>query len=269
LVAKIDALFGETLACRRVGGFKLAERTYPPRFKTPKHAHKWPFMCLVLEGAYTLNVGDRSWLCKPPMLMFYGQAEVHWERFEDRGARLFIIEMDPRWFRRVKKQARLEPVLADFPGGIVTALSRRLYKEFLVGDRISALVVEGLVLEIVGEAVRFRDDPGSSYAPVWLQKAREILSTRFTEPLTIEQVAGIVRVHPVHLAQMFRKHYHCTAGAYIRKLRVEFAVRQLAGTDLPLVDIALAAGFCDQSHFTKTFRQYTGLVPSQFRKSLR
>jgi AraC family transcriptional regulator len=268
-MSDIDALFGKILAGSRVGGFKLSERSYPPRFKTPRHAHKWPFMCLVLEGAYTLHVGERSWLCKPPMLMFYGQAEVHWERFEDEGARLFIVEMDPRWFRRVKEQARLDPVLADFPGGMVTALSRRLYKEFLVGDRISPLVVEGLLLEIVGEAARFRDDPESCSAPGWLQRAREILSTRFTEPLTIEQVAGTVCVHPVHLAQMFRKHYHCTMGAYIRKLRVEFAARQLAGTDLPLVDIAAAAGFCDQSHFTKTFRQYTGLVPSQFRKSLR
>jgi AraC family transcriptional regulator len=269
LAAKIWALTGEILAGSRVGGFKLSERRYTPDFRTARHAHPWPFLCLVLEGSYTLNVGDRSWRCKPPMLMFYGQADVHWEQFEGGGARLFIVEMNPRWFRRVKEQARLDPVLADFPGGIVTALSRRLYKEFLVGDRISPLVVEGLILEILGEAARFRDDPESGRAPGWLQKAREIFSTRFTEPLTIEGVAGAVRVHPVHLAQMFRKHYDCTIGSYVRKLRVEFAARRLAGTDLLLADIAAAAGFCDQSHFTKTFRQYTGLVPSQFRKSLR
>jgi AraC family transcriptional regulator len=68
---------------------------------------------------------------------------------------------------------------------------------------------------------------------------------------------------------MFQKHYRCTVGAYIRRLRIDFACRELANTEAPLVDIALAAGFCDQSHFTKTFRRHTGQVPSQFRESIR
>ena len=37
----------------------------------------------------------------------------------------------------------------------------------------------------------------------------------------------------------------------------------------PIVDIALAAGFCDQSHFTRTFKRAIGVAPSQYRESLR
>jgi hypothetical protein len=52
-------------------------------------------------------------------------------------------------------------------------------------------------------------------------------------------------------------------------VRIDFACVELANSDAPLVDIALAAGFCDQSHFTRTFRRYTGMVPSLFRGSVR
>ena len=62
-------------------------------------------------------------------------------------------------------------------------------------------------------------------------------------------------VHPVHLAQTFRKFYRCTIGDYVRSLRIEFACRQLAATKMPLSEIALLAGFADQSHFTRTFRK--------------
>jgi AraC family transcriptional regulator len=52
-------------------------------------------------------------------------------------------------------------------------------------------------------------------------------------------------------------------------LRIEYACNELATTESPIVDIALSAGFCDQSHFTRTFKRLTGLVPSQYRDALR
>lgn len=269
MAAKQRAFFGESLRGSRVGGFRLSERVYPPRFRTPKHAHKWPLLCLVLEGAFAETCRERTQVCKAPMLLFRTQGEAHAERFHENGARLFVVEMDPRWFRRIKEQAGMESTMPALSGGIVTALGRRLYKEFLLGDNASHLVVEGLVLEIFGEAVRNPGDAATGYVPRWLQKAHEMLTARFAEPLTLDEVAQEVGVHPVHLAQMFRKHFRCTVGAHVRRLRIDFACRELANSDAPLVDIALAAGFCDQSHFTKTFRHYTGLVPSQFRNSLR
>jgi AraC family transcriptional regulator len=236
---------------------------------TDSHVHRWPILCLVLEGAFTLYSSGRKWSCKSPAMLFQPQGEVHHERCQENGARLLVVEMDPRWFRRTRDQVRIEPGLADHAAGIVTALGRRLYREFLIGKRTSPLVVEGLVLEIIGEAQRHHLDSTPGYAPQWLQKAREILRARFAEQITLETLASAVKVHPVHLAQMFRKYYRCTIGAYIRTLRIEFASCELAESDMPLVEIALAAGFCDQSHFTKTFRQHTGVVPSEFRKSLR
>ena len=53
----------------------------------------------------------------------------------------------------------------------------------------------------------------------------------------------------------------------MRQLRIEFARRQLAG-DASLSTIAAAAGFCDQSHFTRLFKQYMGLTPAEYRLAL-
>jgi AraC family transcriptional regulator len=52
----------------------------------------------------------------------------------------------------------------------------------------------------------------------------------------------------------------------MRQLRIERASRQILQTDLPLVEIALASGFSDQSSFTVAFKNVTGMTPSVYRR---
>jgi len=76
-------------------------------------------------------------------------------------------------------------------------------------------------------------------------------------------------VHASHLARVFRKFKGCTIGDYVRGLRVQHASRRISDSEDSLADIALAAGFSDQSHLSRTFKQHTGMQPRQFRILLR
>jgi AraC family transcriptional regulator len=55
----------------------------------------------------------------------------------------------------------------------------------------------------------------------------------------------------------------------VRELRVRFLLERLAASDLPLVELALAAGFSDQSHCTREFKKATGMTPAAYRRLLR
>ena len=136
-------------------------------------------------------------------------------------------------------------------------------------DNVSALAIEGLFLEMLAEASRCSRNIAEHRLPRWLKQVKESIDVSFSHHLTIAAMAKTVGVHPVHLATAFRKHYRCTIGEYIRQRRVEYASRQLSQSDAPLVEIALAAGFSDQSHFSKTFKLFTGLSPARFRATLR
>ena len=78
-----------------------------------------------------------------------------------------------------------------------------------------------------------------------------------------------VGVHPVTLARAFRRTFGCTIGEYLRRLRIERAAEQLATGTQPLAEIALAAGFADQSHFSNVFRRRVGMSPSAYRREVR
>jgi AraC family transcriptional regulator len=261
--------YGEALRGRKVGGLELSERVYPPGFRTPKHTHKRALFCFVMAGNYTEEYGARTRECKSSTLLFHPPDELHAEHFHDSGGRSFIIEIEPQWLKRLHDHWAVGEPPAEFKGGVPELLAWRLYKELVQGDEVSDLIIEGLMMELVGETSRGGSRVEANHRPPWVEQAREMLHERFAEPLKLADIARAVSVHPVHLAQVFHKAYHCTVGDYVRRLRIECACRDLANSDSPLADIALAAGFCDQSHFTRTFKRLIGVAPSQYRTSVR
>jgi AraC family transcriptional regulator len=261
--------YGEAVRTHKTAGFQLSERIYPPGFQTPKHTHKRALFCFVMAGNYTEEYGGKKRECGSSTLLFHPPDELHAEHFHGAGGRSFIIEMEPCWLAQIRRRLAVAEDSADFHGGVLELLALRLYREFAHPDSASPLVIEGLMMEMVGETARRSPAKEHHNAPRWLEQARELIHARFTENLSLAEVAGNVGVHPVHLAQTFHKIYQCTIGDYVRKLRIEYACHELAASGKPIVDIALAAGFCDQSHFARTFKRAIGAAPSQYRESLR
>jgi AraC family transcriptional regulator len=147
-------------------------------------------------------------------------------------------------------------------------LATKLYREFKTIDESSPLVIEGLALEILGYGSK-QPERSPNCPPFWLKRSRQFLHANFTGSVTLRDVAASAEVHPVHLARVFRQYYNCTVGEYVRRLRIEFASRELAQSERPLVDVAAAAGFSSQSHFSTVFKRYTNFTPAAYRATFR
>lgn len=152
---------------------------------------------------------------------------------------------------------------------MVPWLATRLYREYRRPDGASPMALEGLALEVLAETFRGTVPPSDRTPPRWLVRSRELLHDRLDQGMSLGEVAAAVGVHPVHLARTFRRHYGCSPGEYLSALRVEFACEQLAKTEVSVAEIALAAGFSDQSHLTKTFRRFNGITPGEYRRRMR
>lgn len=161
------------------------------------------------------------------------------------------------------------PAPTVFNSNSLVSLVLRLRRESQQMDALSPLTIEGLLLEIVAEASRGLVKISERKHPRWLTQARDIIHERFSEHLTLVEIAESVGVHPVYLSTVFRQFYRCNLGEYLRRLRIEFACNQISMSAISLVDVAHAAGFPDQSQFSRTFKRITGLTPAQYRSSSR
>lgn len=260
---------GQVIKSREVAGFTMTETAYPPGARLPKHSHERGYICFVRQGGYVETYGRKTRSCKALTLAFHPADETHSETFQDQEARSFNIEIGPLWTERVREHSRILESPSEFQGGTLASLAMKLYREFHSRDELSDLAIEGLMLEFIAEASRRASKGPESEAPRWLGEAEELIRERFSESLSVARIADSVGVHPVYLASVFRKHHHCTIGDYTRRLRVEFACREMSRSETPLVDIALAAGFAHQSHFSRIFKSLTGMTPSEYKAGVR
>ena len=149
-------------------------------------------------------------------------------------------------------------------GSRVNWLATRLYAWFL--GKGNGLGAEELVLEMLAELGGMGASRGERRAPGWLARVRDQLHARYGVVIRVADLAHEAGVHPVHLARVFRRHHGCTVGKYVQRLRVEHACGALSESATSLSSIALETGFSDQAHFTRRFKELTGMSPGQYRK---
>lgn len=261
-------IFGKETRKLELPDFRLVESLYHPSSRMPRHTHELAHISIVLQGAYTEHYGRKNRSGEPSLLVLHPPDEDHLVTFHNAGARVFSIHVKPRWLERIRDYSKVLDSPADFRGGFPAWLAVRLYHEFREMDKVSPLMIESLALEIIATISR-RASIAERKAPHWLEQVREMLHAWLSEDVTFSRIAGTVGAHPVYIARQFRKHYHCTMGEYVRRLRVEAACREISETETPFSEIASMVGFYDQSHLTNTFKRLTGMTPAQYRRAFR
>jgi AraC family transcriptional regulator len=240
--------------------------SYAPYQKVPNHAHETAFFCMALEGFCTEIYRSKTRTYEPSFMSFLPAGETHSLKFYETGIRSFSIEIKSPLLERMRECCLNIDESVHCRGGQLTQLYKKAYNEFCQMDDVAPLAIEGLVLEMLVEASRQRRDKEPQQFPRWLKTATEFIHERFSECLTLNDIAEAAGVHHVYLSRAFRKHYRCTIGDYIRRLRVEYASRQILTTKSTLLEIALTAGFSDQSHFSRIFKCQMGITPTEYRR---
>jgi len=257
--------WGKVLSNRTISSLKLTEVAYNSGMETSKHWHEQAGFSLVLRGSYTESYGKINLECAPQTVTFSPAGEEHLNRFHGAASHCFLIDIEAEWLKRVLECGATLSRPVDFHKGSLVWLASRVYNEYKSMDEVSPLAIEALILEMLVEVSRGFISASGRKPPRWLQQARVFIYEHFTQKFSLEEVASGVGVHPIYLASEFRRHYQCTVGECIRRLRIEYACRKLSESEISLVEIALAAGFSSQSHFSSVFKRITGMTPATYR----
>jgi len=256
---------GKVVRQQACAGLSLTETRHPAGARLPRHCHERAYFCLIRRGTYREEYGNRQRFCGPHMLAFHPPMEVHAEHVDAEEVCSFNIEITSLWVRGSAGRALPLSEPFDCHAGPAVGLAVRILDEFNCFDASSPLIIEGLTLELLGvcdRQVRCETAP-----PRWLWRVSELLRERCTDSWNLAAVAAEAGVHPGYLATSFRRHFGCTIGDFVRRQRIALACRALAEDDTPLADVALRAGFADQSHFTRAFKRELGLTPAAYRKA--
>ncbi|MDQ0918228.1 AraC family transcriptional regulator [Paenibacillus sp. V4I5] len=133
------------------------------------------------------------------------------------------------------------------------------YLHLLLGEyceTLSASTLAGVVTEAESDRI--------------VQQAIHYLSTQYAEPITIELMAESLGYNRAYLSRMFKRHTKVTPVTFLLKLRVDKARLLLRERlELTIEQIASSVGFYDPLYFSKQFRRWYGVSPSEYRNQIK
>lgn len=259
---------GAPIHAHEFEGVSIAENSYASGLSVAAHTRDAPLLSLILQGHATEENAGRSRELTTQSLLYTPSFETHGHRFLTPG-RWLNIQFTPGWFERVGAEAGALP---DSPrlirGGSTANWASRVGSEIREPDVVSRFAIEGALLLLISDLARL-PKTGERRRPRWLQLVEDAINASIAAPPSVATLAALSGVHASHLLRTFRQYHGCTIAVYVRRRRIERARAEIAASGRPLSMIALDAGFADQSHFTRVFREVFGETPGQYARSLR
>lgn len=224
------------------------------------HSHDDPYFSMIAHGDCCESLDRKEErILKPWVLTFHPEGETHARNTSSFGYGVFGIAMSREFIDRAELKLPSQGrdltantlALKDFAAHYaLTGPAARLHMSSIILDFLS---------ELAPHASELR-------APRWLIRARDIMHAHPQVPIT--EVANEVAISAPHLVREFRRHFHLSPAKFTQSRILESAKIELLTSDDSIGMIASRLGFCDESHFVRSFRTYFGVTPGRFRNRL-
>lgn len=98
-----------------------------------------------------------------------------------------------------------------------------------------------------------------------VEKALQYILTNVEKRIMLQDVADFVSISPGYLSTLFKREYHQNLMDFVNQTKVDHACELLKDNKYRINEIAYMLGFESAYYFTRIFRRYIGVSPSEFR----
>jgi AraC family transcriptional regulator len=162
---------------------------------------------------------------------------------------------------------------ADVCDNFITQLGGALYSEFKNPSAVGRIYIESLAATLAVHLLRnysvtaqkVREFSGG-LSGAKLRRAMEYIDSHLDQDLSLPQIAETVGMSSYYFSRALKKSTGFAPHTYVVHQRMERAKQLLTETKLPVIDVALAVGYVNHSHFSTQFRKLTGISPTAYRE---
>ena len=241
-----------------------------------RHYHLDFHIGFVTEGIQRHRSKGESFLLGPGRIALMPPGEIHDGASEGGGAytlktfrlsQALIADMTEE-ISGQQRELELTSVLLEDPRlvgnlrGLHEAMQQAVGPGSLAVQTQWITLLERLLRQ--SRAITPESIPGSLSALQW-SRVRDYCFSHIDQRITLDDLAGLCDLGRFPFLKQFKRTIGMTPHAWLLRLRLERACGLLSRSGQPIIDVAHAVGFYDQSHFNRAFRQAFGVAPSHYR----
>lgn len=248
-----------------------------------KKAAKWSehnYIYYVLAGKKTLHTTHNSITLTKGSIAFIKKGACIVEQFFEEAFCVVVFIMPDSFIRSVLKDyapakpataAETPPVISIYDDEMIRGFYQSIIPYFVSADKVPEEILElkfkELLLymlhnpaneELHNYFISMKEQRGSSI--------REIMETNYAYNLGIEAYAKMTNRSVSSFKRDFQSIYKTTPGRWLMEKKLSHAKKLLLETDSSIVNVAFDSGFENGAHFSRLFKQKTGITPLEFRK---
>ncbi|WP_113672813.1 AraC family transcriptional regulator [Vallitalea guaymasensis] len=153
---------------------------------------------------------------------------------------------------------------------VIDNLFMKIIKELQIKSKSYIIICSGYLVELLTSISRCKKNcHGNTHASESeLHKIMNYLNESYHHQHTIEELANKCNLSPYYFIRKFKKVSGYSPQKYLLRIRMENAKKMLVESNLNIGDIGTMVGFKNALYFSKAFKEFVGISPSQFRKIL-
>lgn len=256
--------FGDVVARHAISGVAITEAGHQPGISLGLHDHSAPNITFVIAGYHEERFRKRRFHCNPGSLVVKPGGVHHANTYGRLGSREIIFEFPgdigtaPEWRQTLDEIRFIEY-------GVPSAQAWHVLAEMRERDTCWRMRVEELLLLLANSIVQ-QSHRGETGNPPWLRDLRDFLESNYLADLTLSAVTKKSGMHPVYVTRVFQRRFGCTIAQFVRRKRLDFAIKEITLTTKSLAQVAAGTGFFDQSHLSNAIRRDTLMTPGFLRR---
>jgi AraC family transcriptional regulator len=173
---------------------------------------------------------------------------------------------DPASAELVPKFAVVDPLLEQLAVAIANALRDGTAEDGIYIETLAQTLAVHLAKTHSSRSRPPRTLPAEAISGPKIRRLIEFIEQNLDGNLSLETMAAEVIISPRYLPRAFKMAIGQSPHRYILQRRMERAKELLRGTDMAIVDVALASGFSSQSHLSNWFIREVGISPAAYRR---
>lgn len=241
-------------------GIILTETEYHNKVFEGWHAHENIHVSLIIKGGNREERKQKSVAALPGTLLFYHRDELHRNLYTSHPSKNINLEITETFLQQYEIQENEIENITGHPNAGFNLL--KMYREADRADHFSTVSIQMMVLELIAGTKKLQ----KKQPPLWLKTIIDFLQDNWQGHPGLNELADLCDISPITISKHFSRYMGCTLGEYMRKLKIQHALRLIPTGTLSLTEVAHTCGFADQSHFIRNFRELTNFLPKAYQK---